>query len=94
MGIKLYASKWCSHFSSKCTRLVDDTGATTVQFEASARAQAYALAGDGKECDSGAGEVYLSTLPGEGGTLGQCSHHAGSRRRDAKASTFHEWQVQ
>merc|ERR1719181_2608331 len=88
MSITLYGSKWCSHFSSECTRLVDDTGATTVRFEASAQAQAYALAGDGKECDSGAGEVYLSTSPGKGGTLGQCLTSCGQSTSGCKSITF------
>jgi len=88
MSLTLYGSKWCSHFSSKCTRLVDDTGATTVRFEASAQAQAYALAGDGKECDSGAGEVYLSTSPGKGGTLGQCLTSCGQSTSGCKSITF------
>merc|ERR1719472_429716 len=90
MSITLYASKWCSHFSSKCTRLVGITGATTLRFEAGARAEGWALAGDGKECDSGAGEVYLKTSPGNGGTLAQCLASCGKSASGCKSITFYQ----
>jgi len=90
MSITFYASKWCSHFSSKCTRLVGITGATTLRFEAGARAEGWALAGDGKECDSGAGEVYLKTSPGNGGTLAQCLTSCGKSASGCKSITFYQ----
>jgi len=86
-SITFYGSKWCSHFSSKCTRLVDMAGAKTVRFEAGAQAKSWTIAGDGKECDSGSGEVYLKTSPGNGGTLAQCLTKCG-QSASCKSITF------
>merc|ERR1712032_962993 len=88
-SITFYGSKWCSHFSSKCTRLVDSAGAKTVRFEAGAQAKSWAIAGDGKECDSGSGEVYLNSSPGNGGTLAQCLTKCG-QSASCKSITFYQ----
>ena len=87
-SVTLYASKWCSHFSTTCAKLVDAAGATTIRFQSANGPVGWALAGGGKACDSGNGEVHLSSSPGNGGTLAQCLVSCRRSTTGCKSITF------
>merc|ERR1712222_82156 len=45
-------SKWCSHFSTTCDNLVDDSGATVVRLQSGSKPKGNADTIDDKACDT------------------------------------------
>ena len=73
-SLTFYPDHHCSHFSTACTSVVAERGATAVRFpSAPPSAVGWALVGYGQACDFDSGEVYSLHSSGEEvATLAQC----------------------
>ena len=73
-SLTFYPDQHCSHFSTPCTSVVAERGATAVRFpSAPPSTVGWALVGYGQACDFDPGEMYSITSSGEEvATLRQC----------------------
>ena len=73
MSVTLYASKWCSHFSTACSRPVSVSGATLVRFHPKSYTASWTLAANfGAKCDYKNGELYMPKSSKIRGSLSEC----------------------
>ena len=84
-----FSNKWCSHFETTCEDTKRSDGAITVRSPQNAiRTLSWSLHA-GRECDAGAGEVYMSSSPGLV-TLAQCLDKCEQSSSGCKSITYYE----